>query len=151
MPYGYVKIDESMVKFKGRLSFRQYLPSKPIKWGVKVWVLAESTTGYISRFQVYTGKEGEQEKGLSHRVVTDLMERFQNKHFQFYMGNFYTGVDLLNKLWISRIYACGTISTNRKGLPVQILPRTIHLEKHEFRVAQKNELSFCHWMDTKPV
>ena len=151
MPYGHVTIDESMVKFKGRLSFRQYLPSKPIKWGVKVWVLAESTTGYVSRFQVYTGKEGEQEKGLSHRVVTDLMERFQNKHFRLYMDNFYTGVDLLNELWMSGIYACGTIPTNRKGLPVQILPRTIHLEKHEFRVAQKNELSFCHWMDTKPV
>ena len=29
--YGSVTIDENMVKFKGRLTFRQYLPSKPIK------------------------------------------------------------------------------------------------------------------------
>lgn len=33
-----LSIDESMIKFKGRLSFQQYLPSKPSsKWGIKVW------------------------------------------------------------------------------------------------------------------
>ena len=31
--YGHATIDKSMIKFKGRLSFRQYLLSKPIKWG----------------------------------------------------------------------------------------------------------------------
>ena len=41
-----VSIDESMVKFKGRLSFRQYLPAKPIKWGIKIWALCEPSTGY---------------------------------------------------------------------------------------------------------
>ena len=40
--YGSVTIDESMVKFKGQLPIRQYLPSKPIKWGIKMWSLAES-------------------------------------------------------------------------------------------------------------
>ena len=34
-PYQNCTIDESMIKFKGRLSFRQYLPAKPIKWGDK--------------------------------------------------------------------------------------------------------------------
>jgi hypothetical protein len=27
-----LSIDESMIKFKGRLSFRQCMPNKPIKW-----------------------------------------------------------------------------------------------------------------------
>ncbi len=49
---GTVTVDESMIKSKGRLSFRQYLPMKPMKWGVKVWVMAESSTGYVSNFQV---------------------------------------------------------------------------------------------------
>lgn len=73
VPEGHFTLDESMIKFKGRLQFRQYMPAKPIKWGVKVWTLAESTTGYMSRFQVYTGRDGnDQEHGLSHRVVMDL-------------------------------------------------------------------------------
>ena len=36
-----VSIDEAMVKYKGRVFFRQYMPKKPIKWGIKVWILAE--------------------------------------------------------------------------------------------------------------
>ena len=47
--HGTASIDESMVKYKGRLAFQQYMPAKPIKWGIKVWALAESTTGYMMR------------------------------------------------------------------------------------------------------
>jgi len=36
-----MSIDEAMVKYKGRVFFRQYMPKKPIKWGIKVWMIAE--------------------------------------------------------------------------------------------------------------
>uniref|UniRef100_A0AAV2KJ11 PiggyBac transposable element-derived protein domain-containing protein n=1 Tax=Knipowitschia caucasica TaxID=637954 RepID=A0AAV2KJ11_KNICA len=55
---GTVSVDESMIKFKGHLSFRQYLPMKPTKWGIKVWVMAESSTGYVTNVEVYCGREG---------------------------------------------------------------------------------------------
>ena len=41
-----VAVDESMVKFKGRSSFKQYNPMKPIKRGYKIWVLADKS-GYF--------------------------------------------------------------------------------------------------------
>ena len=44
-PSQFVSIDESMIAFKGRLSFLQYLPKKPHKWGMKAWVLADATNG----------------------------------------------------------------------------------------------------------
>lgn len=88
-----------MVKFKGRLSFRQYLPSKPIKWGVKIWSLCESESGYMANFQVYTGRvAGGSEHGLGHRVVTELTEHLRGSNIQVYMDNFYTGVPLLTSL-----------------------------------------------------
>ena len=31
VPYGKYAVDESMIRFKGRLAFRQYMPAKPIK------------------------------------------------------------------------------------------------------------------------
>lgn len=40
-------IDESIIGFKGRLSFLQYMPKKPTKWGMKAWVLSDSHTGYV--------------------------------------------------------------------------------------------------------
>ncbi|XP_032230145.2 piggyBac transposable element-derived protein 4-like [Nematostella vectensis] len=49
-------IDEGLVKFKGRLAYKQYMPMKPVKRGIKVWIRADSITHYVSRFQVYTGK-----------------------------------------------------------------------------------------------
>ena len=46
-----VSIDEAMVKYKGRVFFWQSMPKKPIKWGIKVWMLAEPKTSYISNFK----------------------------------------------------------------------------------------------------
>lgn len=34
-----VAIDEAMIAYKGRLSFKQYLPAKPVKFGIKVHLL----------------------------------------------------------------------------------------------------------------
>lgn len=36
-------IDESMVKFKGRSTLKQYMPQKPIKRGYKIWMLNDKT------------------------------------------------------------------------------------------------------------
>ena len=152
LPYGNVTIDESMVKFKGRLSFRQYLPAKPIKWGVKIWAMSESDTGYLHKFQVYTGKEeGHQEKGLSYRVVMDLCQHMFGSNLNVYMDNFYTSPELLRALYIRGIMACGTVRSNRKGLPKELLPAKLHLRKHKYKLAQYDDLTYCIWQDTKPV
>ena len=34
-----ISIDGSMISYKGRLSFLQFMPKKPVKWGMKTWVL----------------------------------------------------------------------------------------------------------------
>ena len=49
-------VDEAMIKFQGRSSLKQYMPLKPTKRGIKVWVAADSTNGYFTRFEVYSGK-----------------------------------------------------------------------------------------------
>jgi hypothetical protein len=45
-----------MVKSKGRSGMRQFIKDKPTRWGFKLWVLAESSTGYTIDFNVYTGE-----------------------------------------------------------------------------------------------
>ena len=70
-----VSIDESMIGFKGRLAFLQYMPNKPHKWGMKAWVLADAANGYTWGWQLYTGKESVPSVlGLSHRVVLELLD-----------------------------------------------------------------------------
>ena len=66
-------VDETMIKFKRQLGFYQYMPVKSIKWGVKVWILGKSRTGYVVNLQVYTGHNNQHpEHGLSHRVLIDM-------------------------------------------------------------------------------
>uniref|UniRef100_A0AAV2LXE3 PiggyBac transposable element-derived protein domain-containing protein n=1 Tax=Knipowitschia caucasica TaxID=637954 RepID=A0AAV2LXE3_KNICA len=95
---GTVSVDESMIKFRGRLSFSQYLPMKPTKWGIMVWVMAESSTGYVTNVQVYCGREGKYKKGLAHRVVMDLARPYYGSYLSIYIDNFYTGVELLEDM-----------------------------------------------------
>ena len=55
VPSKNISIDESIIGFKGRLSWIQYIPKKPTKWGIKAWVLADSKFGYIWNLRLYTG------------------------------------------------------------------------------------------------
>ncbi|XP_067023829.1 hemicentin-2-like [Acropora muricata] len=65
-----VSIDETIVPTKGAFSFIEYIENKPIRWGIKLWVLCEAKTGYVFNFQVYLGKEdGLVEEHLTRRVV----------------------------------------------------------------------------------
>ena len=41
-PHKEVVVDEAMIKFQGRSSLKQYMPKKPVKHGIKVWVLGDS-------------------------------------------------------------------------------------------------------------
>ena len=84
-------LDEAMILFKGRSSIKQYMPLKPTKRGYKVWVRADSRSGYVYQFQIYTGREGadEAEVGLGGRVVRDLAQPLQFKHVHVTFDNFF--------------------------------------------------------------
>ena len=76
-----ISIDEGLIKFNGRLSFKQYMPKKPNKFGIKVWMLADSETYFVPRFQIYLGEQtaenadendAEGARGLGFKVVDFL-------------------------------------------------------------------------------
>ncbi|XP_035215305.1 piggyBac transposable element-derived protein 2-like, partial [Stegodyphus dumicola] len=76
----YQAIDESMAKFKGRSSLKQYIPMKPVKRGIKIWQLCDSKTGYGYDMNIYSGKEtGEVQATLGEWVVLKLTETIRGK------------------------------------------------------------------------
>ena len=118
MPHKEVAVDEAMIKFTGRSSLKQYLPMKPIKRGIKVWVLGDSSNGYFCNFQVYTGKvNNTTEKGLGARVVKDLTSDLKGKYHHCFFDNYFTSASLLFDLSKDGIYACGTARKDRVGFP----------------------------------
>ncbi|KAK8770142.1 hypothetical protein V5799_013393 [Amblyomma americanum] len=49
-----VAVDESLMKFRGRLSYVQFNPSKRARFGFKFYKLCESSSGYCLKFSIYT-------------------------------------------------------------------------------------------------
>ena len=58
-PKRHISIDKTLLLWKGRLIFKQYIPKKRAKFGMKGYALAESDTGYVCRYFLYQGKDRE--------------------------------------------------------------------------------------------
>ena len=145
-------IDESMIKFKGRSSIKQYLPLKSIKRGYKVWCLCNPITAYLFNYQIYLGKEetSEKEIHLGERVVFDLISgyNFQGKHL--YFDNFFTSLRLLENLNLQNIKACGTIRPDRAGIPLDFAKKN-RMQRGDCKsIITSNSIVFI-GMDTKHV
>ena len=117
-----VTVDEQLVGFQGRCPFRQYMPSKPAKYGIKFWMLCDSSTTYVWNIQVYTGKEigavPERNQGL--RVVLDLCTR-DLKGRNVTVDNFFTSYELGQALLKRKMTMIGTIRKNKKSIPPALL------------------------------
>lgn len=69
-----VTVDEQLFPFRGPFSFRVYIPSKPAKYGIKVYWVNDSVSSYPYKGQIYSGKaeNGIRDVGQGARVVREL-------------------------------------------------------------------------------
>ena len=151
-PHQQLSVDESMITYKGRLSFIQYMPKKPHKWGLKAWVLADSTNGYCWDWKLYTGREGNTtEHGLAHRVVMDLVshQRLTEKGYLLFTDNFYSSPALFKDLADHGFGACGTARKDRRGIPKNITDT--NLKKGEVVSTQDDGVLALKWHDKRDV
>uniref|UniRef100_A0AAX7VMN6 PiggyBac transposable element-derived protein domain-containing protein n=1 Tax=Astatotilapia calliptera TaxID=8154 RepID=A0AAX7VMN6_ASTCA len=114
-------VDEQLVPFKGRCSFKQYMPSKPSKYGLKIWALCDVQTSYAWRLQVYTGKSASANREINQgmRVVLELTEGLQGHTVT--TDNFFTSFPLAEELRKRRMALVGTLRLNKPELPPQLL------------------------------
>ncbi|XP_015375053.1 PREDICTED: piggyBac transposable element-derived protein 4-like [Diuraphis noxia] len=115
-----LSLDESMVLWRGRLVFRQYIQNKCLKYGIKLYMLTEPD-GLVIKFAVYTGVFDDMEgQGNASIVVLYLMsEKLENGH-SLYMDNFYNSFDLATLLIQKNTYCTGTLRLNRKNTLVEV-------------------------------
>ncbi|KAG5898510.1 hypothetical protein JTB14_038464 [Gonioctena quinquepunctata] len=50
-PGAYITVVERLATFRGKCPFRVYMKSKPDRYGIKIWVCADSKTGYVLNSQ----------------------------------------------------------------------------------------------------
>lgn len=151
-----------MCSTKAKHHLRQYLPNKPHKWGVKLFVLCDSN-GYAYRFEVYNGAgdnvilPGCPDLGAAANVVVRLTQSVPDfAHHIVYFDNFYTSISLVVYLRSRGIYSLGTIRANR--IPNCKLPLDSELKKEprgyscELVANVKGvDVSIVSWKDNKIV
>lgn len=124
IPYQNICIDESILLFKGRLFFKQYVPSKRHRFGIKFFVMCDCKTGYILDFIIYTGStteiidSGIANVGKTGNIVLTLINPYLNKGHTLYVDNWYSSPALFSYLFEKKTNACGTVKANRKNMPV---------------------------------
>jgi hypothetical protein len=156
-PSEWLCVDECMVPYAGRYCpFKQYIPSKPTRYGIKVWALCSSDTKYMYNCEVYVGanvsvdtEEGEPRGersaalGSGYGVVMRLTEGLEN---------FFTSPRLFEDMLQRGFYCVGTACQNRKGFPRSLnygnkqLRGTLHVRVHRDR-----QMAAVHWTDCKGV
>ncbi|KAJ8939467.1 hypothetical protein NQ318_022521 [Aromia moschata] len=151
-PFQDVVIDESLILFKGRLHFKQYIKSKRHRFGIKLFVLCDCETAYILNFDVYVGKENEKSVnqegfGLSGAVVVNLLEPYLNKGHSFYSDNYYTSPALSTYLHKHKTNSCGTVRSNRKKMPK--FEKKLKKGETEFRSSE--HMLALKWKDRREV
>ena len=118
-------IDESLVLFRGRTIFRQYIPSKRHRFGLKFFVLCDCATGYVLDFVLYSGTDIDipavsknDALGFSGSVVKTLLgQTYLGKGHLLYTDNYYTSPALAQFLLDNNTGLCGTVKANRKYMP----------------------------------
>ena len=148
-----ISIDESMIGTKCRLSFLQYIPKKPVKWGIKVWMCADAVTGYAHTFEVYTGADevhSKHPKGVTYSVVMHLLEHLFDKGYTVYMDNFYSSPVLFLDLVDKNIAASGTAKTNRTNFPEYLKPDS-KVPRGTCTFMYYKSLTATHWYDNRDV
>ncbi len=113
-------VDEQLVTYRGRCGFKVYLPSKPGKYGIKVWICCDVQNSYCCNFDVYTGKIGRfAEIGQGERIVLQLTEPYTGSGRNITADNFFSSLHLARALLTRKMTYVGTVRKNKPFLPLE--------------------------------
>lgn len=145
-----LSLDESMVLWRGRLVFRQYIKNKRHKYGIKLYMLTEPN-GIILRSLVYTGALDDNIGGKGHttKVVLDLLQNYLDSGHSVYLDNFYNSFELADKLTSRNTYCTGTLNSKRTNNPKELLAKKF--KKGETAAVYSNHVMVGKWKDKRDV
>lgn len=122
-------IDESLLLWKGHLSWVQCIRSKAARFGIKSFELCESVSGYVLDIILYTGKGSTAAAAVeaiygftssTAKIVLKLMGHYLGKGYTLFMDNFYNSVRLCRLLKYKKTDVIGTLNRRRVDTPDDI-------------------------------
>jgi len=138
-PTEHLAVDEVIVLFKERVIFRQYIPEKHKRFGIKIYKLCEALV-YTYGMSVYLGKQrflATQEMSATHGIVLELVRRVEGLGHKIYMDSYFLSPALFDDLSGRKINCCGTVRNDRRGMPKDISSRA--LKKRRETLSRRSE------------
>lgn len=157
-PGPFLVVDEMLIEFHGRVGFTQYIPTKPGKFGIKVYWIVDNSNTMPLRCLVYTGRSTLPENAIDEfgsnacAYVMTLANDYLNKGRNITVDNFFTSDSLCMQLRRKNTTLIGTVRNNRREVPSDaksIVHRTRNDSKHYY----SGEITLCSFWDKgrKPV
>lgn len=116
----YCTIDEKLEAFRGKCFFRQYIPSKPNKYGIKLYALVDARMYYTVNMEIYAGKQPAGQYEISNKpadVVKRLSSVICGTGRNITVDNWFTSLDLANFLLHNNLTLVGTMRKNKPEIP----------------------------------
>lgn len=137
--------------FRGRISFRQYNPSKAHKYGLKIYKLC-TEEGFVWNYDIYIGRDPEI-AGLNEpgSVVVQLCDGLLDAGRIIVCDNYYNTVGLAKYLQQRKTHLCGTLRVNRIELLWAIRSKKMRPKKGEVIAHQKDNITVMKWRDKRDV
>ena len=162
----FASLDESMTNWRGKSRYKQYIRSKPVRWGYKFFCVCDPKTGFIKDFEPYVGKlTVTEEYGFCTDIVLKLAERSRLGLTKSIIvaDNFYSSPTLVALLAQKGIGYIGTCQLGRRHVPRSLVvqgrrdastvrgtAKTAFVElKTVSQYVSDATIYLCSWRDTK--
>jgi hypothetical protein len=97
-PSEHLAVDEVIVKFKGRVIFKQHITKKHKRFGIKIYKLCD-TAAYTYDMKVYLGRDSDsatKDMTATHATVRNLVNRVEGVGHELFMDNFFSSPALFD-------------------------------------------------------
>ena len=122
-PFESFTVDEQLLEYHGRVAFKQYISTKPGKFGMKLFWLTNSAGSYVYNGIAYIGagtlpqKSINKSTNFSEALVLHLCEPIYGSGANVTGDNYFTSSPLIDKLAEKKLTYVGTIRHNRRDVP----------------------------------
>ena len=150
MPYKDLSLDESMMLWRGRLVFRQYIKNKRHKYGVKFFELC-TNDGFVLKTEIYSGTKFAdiQSMGQTAAIVIHLMNPYLDKSYHVFTDNWYNSVPLTKYMSDRKTYITRTLRADRKHQPEAVSKKK--LKKGEMVFQSSDDITITKWKGKRDV
>jgi hypothetical protein len=151
IPESTLTVDEQLLGYRGRIPGRTYMPSKPKKYGLKIFWLCEAGSGFALNGRIYTGRGPNEpvHRNLGKDIVMDLCSPYFRTNRDIVTDNFFTSHALAKDLLANGLTLLGTLRKQRKEVPSVLLDKKQEVHSTLFLYDHSSKITLARYIPAR--